>query len=43
MEMAEHEYRKLARIAMHFFIDKEGQLYRQNPEGKHKLVVEKSK
>ena len=41
--MDEHEYRKLARAATHFFMDNKGRLYRHGLDSAHKLVVEKGK
>ena len=42
-ELEEHEYRKLVRMATHFFVGKKGQLYRRGADSAHKLVVEKER
>ena len=42
-DMEEHEYKKLLRMANHFFVTREGRLYRKGLESAHKLVVEKGK
>lgn len=41
--MEEHEYRKLVRMATHFFMNKEGRLYQRGVDSAHKLVVEKER
>ena len=42
LELEEHEYRKIVRAAMHFFIHNE-RLYRKGRDSAHKLVVAKEK
>lgn len=42
-DMDEHGYRKLVRMATHFFTDMKGRLYRRGLGSAHKLVVEKEK
>ena len=42
-EMEEHKYRKLVRMGTHFFMDKEGRLYRRGVDSAHKLVVGKER
>ena len=39
----EHEYRKLVRAATHFFMGKNGRLYRRSVDSAHKLVVKKER
>ena len=41
-ELDEKAHRNLVRTATHFFITKEGRLYKKGIDGAHKLVVEKS-
>ena len=40
VDITMEEYKKLAKSARRFIVDKDGRLYRQDSEGKHKLVVE---
>jgi Integrase zinc binding domain/RNase H-like domain found in reverse transcriptase len=41
--LEEQEYKKLTRAGIHFFVTKDGRLYRRGLDGAHKLVVEKEK
>ena len=41
--MGERQYHNFTRSAAHFFVDKDGRLYRRSVDGEHRLYVEKDR